>query len=368
MKKILFAITGLTIGGAERVLVDLANRLADEYDITILTLYGKGKLEKEVSYKVKLINYYKNSYDEMDPIKKKMISVKLASTCIMPKGFDTYVAFLEGPMTRQVAKIKDKNAKKIAWVHNDISKVFGEGISAKTKNKIDEEVYRKFDKIVFVSEENKKDFINTYGKYFDTCIIKNYLDYKKVIEKSNEEIKPFKNENTPTLVTVARLVEQKGIGRFIRIHKKIINNGIKNNVYIIGNGPLKDSLKKQINDNNVKDTFKLLGEKKNPYPYIKQADYFCLLSNFEGYGMVLDEAKILNKKIIITNTAAKEAVKDYSNAYILKNDENSIYEGLKEILTSNNKRTKNDKTDEKNYCFDYENYYAEIIKKIKKIL
>ena len=84
--------------------------------------------------------------------------------------------------------------------------------------------------------------------------------------------------------------------------------------------------------------------------------------------MVLDEAKILNKKIIITNTAAKEAVKDYSNAYILKNDENSIYEGLKEILTSNNKRTKNDKTDEKNYCFDYENYYAEIIKKIKKIL
>ena len=78
--------------------------------------------------------------------------------------------------------------------------------------------------------------------------------------------------------------------------------------------------------------------------------------------MVLDEAKILNKKIVITNTAAKEAVKGYENSFILKNDENSIYEGLKEILTSNNKSTKEKEK------FDYENYYEEIIKKIKRIL
>ena len=44
MKKIVFGITSLTLGGAERVLVDIVNRLKDEYDITIFTLYGKGIL------------------------------------------------------------------------------------------------------------------------------------------------------------------------------------------------------------------------------------------------------------------------------------------------------------------------------------
>ena len=57
----------------------------------------------------------------------------------------------------------------------------------------------------------------------------------------------------------------------------------------------------------MEQTFTLLGKKENPYPYMKQADYFCLFSEYEGYGMVLEEAKILQKPILITNTAAKEA-------------------------------------------------------------
>ena len=92
------------------------------------------------------------------------------------------------------------------------------------------------------------------------------------------------------------------------------------------------------------------------------ADYFCLLSNFEGYGMVLDEAKILNKPIIITDTAAKEAIKDYKNSYILENDEKSIIKGLTKILQNNtNKENKTQK-------FDYNEYYENIIKQIKSIL
>ena len=74
-------------------------------------------------------------------------------------------------MTRQVAKIKDKNAKKLLGFTTIFPKVFGEGISAKTKNKIDEEVYRKFDKIVFVSEENA-DLSIPMENILKTCIIK----------------------------------------------------------------------------------------------------------------------------------------------------------------------------------------------------
>ena len=51
MKKILFGITSLTLGGAEKVLVDLANELSKKYDVTILTIYAKGEFEKKIKSK-----------------------------------------------------------------------------------------------------------------------------------------------------------------------------------------------------------------------------------------------------------------------------------------------------------------------------
>ena len=65
MKKILFGITGLTLGGAERVLVDIANKLCNEYDITIFTIYSGGELEKQLSEKVKLKSLYNTQYTEL---------------------------------------------------------------------------------------------------------------------------------------------------------------------------------------------------------------------------------------------------------------------------------------------------------------
>ena len=64
---------------------------------------------------------------------------------------------------------------------------------------------------------------------------------------------------------------------------------------------------------------------------IKMADYFALFSYYEGYGMVLEEAKILNKAILITDTAAREAVNNYEMANIFPNTEDGLYEKLKTV-------------------------------------
>lgn len=78
MKKILFGITSLTLGGAERVLVDIANNLCNKYDITIFTIYSKGELEKQLSKKVKLKSLYNNSYSELRNYKKTINTFKSA--------------------------------------------------------------------------------------------------------------------------------------------------------------------------------------------------------------------------------------------------------------------------------------------------
>ena len=77
MKKILFGITGLTIGGAERVLVDLANKLSEKYDITIFTIYAGGELEKELEPNIKLKSLYNISYSELSTLKRRLIPLKI---------------------------------------------------------------------------------------------------------------------------------------------------------------------------------------------------------------------------------------------------------------------------------------------------
>lgn len=333
----------MQIGGAERVLVDIVNELKDKYDITIFTLYGKGEFESQLDKKIKIINLYNERYDNLSTLKKKLIPFyvlkcgkRIYKKYIKDK-YDLEIAFLEGPITRIFSYKSNKN--KIVWIHNDISKVFGEGIKAKLKLKIDKKIYRKYDKLVFVSRDNQKSFNNIFninGIEEKEQVIYNYINKKRILEKSKENIgQEYIDNNIPSIISVCRLVTQKGIDRLIYVHKKLIDEKLNHNIYIIGDGPEKGKLVEKIKQLNVEDTFKLMGSRQNPYPYIKRADYFALLSNYEGYGMVLDEAKILNKNIIITNTAAKEALEGYSNKIILENNEDAIFEGLKQILLKN---------------------------------
>lgn len=275
--------------------------------------------------------------------------------------FEIEIAFLEGPITR-IFSIKNLNSKKIAWIHNDISSVFGKGIKAKIKRKIDESIYKKYEKLVFVSQDNLKRFEETYPDIKSSKqVIYNYIDSKNIIEKAKYASKEKFNNEVINFVTVARLVKQKGIDRLIRVHKRLIKEGVKHQFYIIGDGPEKERLKKLISENQISDTFHLLGKKENPYPYIRNADYFCLLSKFEGYGMVLEEAKILQKPIIITNTAAREAVEKYEMAKILENSQEGIYRGLKEVILK-----RNEKKEKKIKIVGYDN--SDIIEKIRELV
>ena len=164
-----------------------------------------------------------------------------------------------------------------------------------------------------------------------------------VRKKTEDQIDITFDQTYINFVTVARLVEQKGIDRLIDVHTKLIRNGKKHRFYVIGDGPLREKLEEKIKKNKVEDSFFLLGKRENPYPYIKKADYFCLLSQFEGYPMVLLEAKLLNKKILITDTAAREVVQNYEKATIVENSEKGIYNGLQKIINQNKNKRKREK-------------------------
>ncbi len=241
MKKILFGITSLTFGGAERVLVDIVNKLCDKYEITIFTIYANGELEKQLSKKVKLKSLYSNKYLELSNIRKKIIPVKilLNKNAIyrnhIKDSYDVEIAFLEGPITRLFG-VKNENTRKIAWIHNDISLVFGSGFKSKIKEIIDKRIYSKYEKLIFVSKENLQNFNETYNNLKDINkeVIYNYIDKENVINKAKKEIEIQFDQNSINFVTVVRLVKQKAIDRLIEVHKNLIREGLWHHIYVVG--------------------------------------------------------------------------------------------------------------------------------------
>lgn len=350
MKKIVFGITGLNLGGAERVLVDISNKLVDKYDVTIFTLYGDGEFEKQLNKKVKLVSVYEKKYNDLNKFTKLKISLQMLNTTLrnmiykkyIKDKYDVEIAFLEGPMTWIFSG--ESKARKIAWVHNDIEDVFGGGEKAKAKQDLNKEAYLKYDELIFVSQDN----LNKFQRYFKgnkvkKRVIYNYLDCDLVKEKADAGQAKEIDKKKISFVQVSRLVDQKAVGRLVDVHKKLIDDGLEHNIYVVGDGPLHEELQNKIDELGISDSFILLGSRENPYPYIKAADYFLLASYYEGYPMVLLEARALNKYIIITDSAARETLVDYEHKLIVKNDEAGIVKGIKAILKNKPTAKKNSK-------------------------
>ena len=78
------------------------------------------------------------------PLKVLLFKNNIAKKQLKGK-YDVEIAFLEGPITR-IFSYKNKNAKKISWIHNDISQVFGKGLKSKLKRILDKKIYSKYDK------------------------------------------------------------------------------------------------------------------------------------------------------------------------------------------------------------------------------
>ena len=184
--------------------------------------------------------------------------------------------------------------------------------------------------------------------------------------KAEEKIEEKFNKNTFKICTVGRLVEAKGYDRLLKTHKRLIDEGLKHDLIIIGDGPDKEKLINYINDNNLKNSVYLLGRKSNPYKYIKNSDLFVCSSRWEGFSTVISEAVILEKPVITTRVSGPEEL-FLNNEYglITENNEESLYEGLKNIIT--NKETYDyykNKVKERSVFFEQEI----LINRIEKII
>lgn len=118
-------------------------------------------------------------------------------------------------------------------------------------------------------------------------LIPNPINHQEISQKSSI---PENIQDQNYLLTVSRLVEGKGLFELIDIYAELKEKGVKNKLYIVGEGELKISLQEKINTLNLAQDCLLLGNKLNPYPYFKNAKLFLFTSESEGLGIVILES------------------------------------------------------------------------------
>lgn len=336
MKKIVFGITSLRPGGAERVLIDIVNHFKNDYDITIFSIYGDGEFEKQLDEKIHFQSLYPHTYDSYPKWKKIWFSLQFVLPFFrhhiykkyIKNQYDLEISFLEGPITWLMSS--NSKTMKYAWIHNDLACVYGNHYM---KRKLSEHAYQKYHKLIFVSQDNLQKFEQIFPhNQIPKQVIYNYIDEHVVTEKANAFTVTEIKRDLPNFLQVSRLTEQKAVLRLLEVHRQLIQNKVLHRIYMIGDGPLRTELQQKIHEYGLEDTFVLLGQKENPYPYIKHADTFLLASYYEGYPMVLLEAKVLNKDILITDSAAKEVLVNYDKGMIVENTEKGIMEGIEKMI------------------------------------
>ncbi|MDZ5254374.1 glycosyltransferase [Clostridium sp. LIBA-8841] len=368
-KKILFVIDSLHCAGAEKSLITLLSLIDySVYEIDLQLFGYGGSLEELIPKKVKLLKPLQYTEFANLSIKEsilysirkmnfKMLNSRIkfskeirkekysnaqkarlfwqcASNAIEinEKEYDIAISYAQGIPTFYVSD-KIKARKKYAWVNvsyrlDQVEKTF------------QKKYYDRYNKIIAVSHSTKDILLETFPEYHSKIEIIYDINDPNFIFKMANIGKSYEDEfNGIKILTIGRLAMQKGYDIALDTCKKLKEKDVNFRWYALGVGPLKEEIEKYIKENDLENNFKLLGVKPNPYPYIKDCDIYVQTSKFEGFGLAIAEARMLNKPIVTTRfDAVFNQMIHEKNGLVVDMNSQGVYEGIVKLINDSNLR------------------------------
>lgn len=334
-KRILFLIPTLMNGGAERVLVNLVNNMDfNKYDISVKCVMNTGRYQKSLDKRIHY-SYIFSSIRRGCSWIFKLFTPSQAFNRYIGDTYDIIVSYLEGFTSRIISGCSNPNVKKIAWIHIEMlnKKVFAENFRTYREA---QRCYQAFDKIICVSETVKQHFEAISGITDKTIVLYNTNDTADIKYRKNEHVDDLVLDiNEINIFSVAKIVPSKGYDRLARIQKRLKDDSIKTHVYIIGTGSAQNEIETYIKQEKIDNVFTFLGYRENPYKYLAMGDLYVCSSRREGFSTAVTEALIIGLPVVSTRCAGAEELLGHNNEYgiVTDNDEESLYKGIKEMVT-----------------------------------
>lgn len=332
MKRVLFLIHDLGVGGAEKVLVNLVNNMDHRcFDITVISLFGGGVNEQFLAPHIRYHAVWKKPIRGNSKLMKLLTPRLLHNLCVN-EHYDVEIAYLEGPAARVISGCHHVDTKRICWIHIEqhtrecAAKAFRNFAESKT-------CYERFDQIVCVSETVKQDFLSIYPGIRNCCVKYNTLETELIHKCKEETVDVDFSPNEIKLVAVGKISKNKGFDRLARIVKRLRDDGLHIHLYALGVGPDQEEIEAYLKENNLIQYYTFLGYQINPYKYVAKCDLFVCASWAEGFSTAATEALIVGTPVCTVEVSGMKEMLGEHNEWgvVTDNEDEALYEGIKKL-------------------------------------
>lgn len=291
-KNILFVVSQIGTGGAERVISTLASYCAEN------------------GYSVHLITFRdtKNSY----PISSKIIQKRIEGNPVVRAGkirkyiknnnIDTYVTF---ELNYGVVCSFGTGVKYITSMRNDPR---NDVVSLR------ERIFRYFN---FLFAHHVIFQTNEIMEYFSKAIQKHG---NVIMNPLRDGIVEYHGSRKDEIVAVCRLEPQKNILMMIDVFEKIHDMYPDFKLRLFGDGSLRSEIEKSLKEKSLQDSFVLEGFQKAVDEKIQKATAYVCTSDYEGLSNSLLEAMAIGLPCVTTDSGgggARAVIKDGENGYLV---------------------------------------------------
>lgn len=355
MKKLVLVLPAIDFGGAQKFCLNFTkylNSINYPYKVVFLR---KGKSEElKQEFLEENINFCElNSKSVLKSIPKLIKCLKLEK----PEVIISTVNNVDFAVS--LIKIFFKNVKlylRKANVVFDNQKNF--------KNKIEIFFQKKFsDGLIALTNEMKNEYEKMGFSREKIFVINNMVDIDYISKKmsiDNNDGFDFFNKDCPILVSNARFVPEKRHDILIKTFEEVKKDFTDAKLLLIGDGPLRDDIKKLISKELEQSVF-FLGFQSNPYYYMAKSNLLVLTSDYEGFPNVIIEAFACGIPVVATDcrTGPKEIIDIGKNGFVCPlEDYKELAKAIKCLLNSRNEKMNVD-------CIEKASKYS--IKKISSL-
>lgn len=371
-KSILFALKSMNIGGVEKSFISLLKTLRpSDYDIDVLLLENQGGFLESIPSWVRVIPW--DGYSEIkDDVnlppqnalkralrqKKYLRFVGLMNGLIKYKATKNILHYYKAVFKHQsISGLKARydfavtytslisylsytvlsfvNADRyIGWIHFDLNKVYSEKKAVSL-------LHKRMYKIFIVSESGRRTFCEAFPELAEKCFVKyNSLDKQDIINRSREKIELDVDDDLIKIVTVSRLSREKGIDLAVDAAAELKEVFPRFKWFIVGGGAEYDNLTREAKLRKIEENVCFLGEKENPLPYVRMCDIYVQPSRMEGYCTTTNEAKVLNKAIVVTdvNGMREQFVENKTALIVPCENPHEIFKAVHRLCLSSDER------------------------------